>query len=1679
MIKFYIFFWIKYDDKEIPGKLYENREELGKYVAFIEQSSGKYEIIKKLTEIFSKECVLNDPALDHKEKYTNIFFKYGKFIMESFLKQIIQKFFFHGDLTNFISFLRCISIDVLPQAKIILKITDKCLKILSNGKNSKEYIDLVETLKKDLNQFINTQESMKKSLRDFEILPTEEDLKNENPNITNIASEGFTSIEKFGDCFIGLEKLNFSLSIKRSLKKLSEGKLDFRDIFIYHNVRTVSFKPEIKTSIQNHELFLHFEVFCCSNWNSVPINLHHTKRLTNQSLLFLSLDKNFNKIDAICYSQMPSKIHKNSTDEFIYMFKHSVVPVSLLKGEILPGKNYFMVESINSWIPSEIRMKSIKNMHEKCYGDVLKAIATNNIKNINMWRDIEYFRFNPLNILKKEYREKSGFSENDEIYTQNFNAFEICKNLDIKGLTSDQIIDRYFTVDHEQIKPLINFFSSKLTFVSGCAGSGKTYLAVKSVFLYVLSHRDSPILIVTQKKHAADEISKSLLKIIPKEKILRHAAISNKIDDDIQSISFKNELLSESSYNSAYKSLKASLNNALESIQEFNNIIPKVYDLALLLKQTIINENNDYDLICQKFLVIKKFIDFSRYRTFFTGNTSFRFEDRITDEEYVRFWFDENFYKLKMEELTNKGYKIKFDTNDEEFNYFPREGEVYPDSLITKEHPESNCRDKIQYTDTDIHELRDNDSSDDEDENIEIHLEENNEELSIDETFDGEIKTNLNSDERMVHLNLFLKGIFYNKNLKPFEQMYLFVRYALLNLIDWRNDYKVTIDTRSKEIEQKLIDILSDIYKKHKVIIMTASYASRYKEALEKSDISHMIIEEAGELTEAATISIIPRKVTNLMMIGDYKQLRPAVEFELEQKQCKAYSFDVSTFERLVLKAQEINSPDLFFLNIQRRMHQEISLPIKEILCNEMNNDLENSSLDGYKIENRISFFCHDFNDKSARETRSKTNDGEAILAVYCAFFFLYRGFNGDQITILTYYKGQEDLIKQKIKQVWETKKNNQEFSVFDPFLRYEDGEEINTPNIVVKCVDNFQGEENEVIILSLTKSSSNSFIENKSRIYVSLSRARSYLVVLGNNDLFDETKTKQKTWPEIYKFLNAKYNDFGKGIAVKYLLDSNETLLLSKFDDLWKYKFDIESKDYKCKEKLSCGHDCPLKVGHSILAHNKIICCETCLHQCEFCGARCKEKCHGCQHICHNMLEYDQLPCGHVNSFECNMIHYHKELLYCKLPCGINCAKHNKPCRLPCGHNHHQNNDDSNTFIPCHFCDTIDTKTCEFCNNEVRAICGEDFRCMSRCPIILECGHQCSGKCYECRMHGHPPCNEKCGFEYPCGHKCMLLCVDRKDHDHEKCPVCENEKENAMKFKEIEPPNKTQNNTNKLVFSNAEEEFPSLDKIDQYLKKKKSQKNVTIPVKTEQKDEVKNDQKSDPKNQFMPYIPNNDITKTETHIDKEVSDKSQKMNPIPVEQFVSIEQPKKEETPKEIPPNTNEEIPMNFVNFSELKECPNKCPKCAAKCICPEGEICVFNCEHNRTRAKPQELHKNEFYFCFKTCNHFFKLKKIEKDLEAHMKRVTNKDWKEGEKVHHFEEFKCPNKKCSDGKISENSIVFQGYNELLKKYSDFKEKLEGKKQTDSSVPPYICPGCHQFRAAKRCIKCRKSYEFD
>ena len=162
----------------------------------------------------------------------------------------------------------------------------------------------------------------------------------------------------------------------------------------------------------------------------------------------------------------------------------------------------------------------------------------------------------------------------------------------------------------------------------------------------------------------------------------------------------------------------------------------------------------------------------------------------------------------------------------------------------------------------------------------------------------------------------------------------------------------------------------------------------------------------------------------------------------------------------------------------------------------------------GVPCDNDMLFIDHAYpeNGGDDQEMRTKSNDYEASLCVEIVRFFLLQGYKHNQVTVLTPYVGQILCIMR------EMKKRLKDVSTYISDLDQEAlsrDEDVNSDEIPrsilsqeqkneesLRCasIDNFQGEESDIVVISLVRSNMHGaigFLKEEQRVNVLLSRAK------------------------------------------------------------------------------------------------------------------------------------------------------------------------------------------------------------------------------------------------------------------------------------------------------------------------------------------------------------------------------------------------------------------------------------------------------------------------------------------------------------------------------------------------------------------------------------------------------------
>ncbi|XP_015763067.1 PREDICTED: NFX1-type zinc finger-containing protein 1-like [Acropora digitifera] len=304
-----------------------------------------------------------------------------------------------------------------------------------------------------------------------------------------------------------------------------------------------------------------------------------------------------------------------------------------------------------------------------------------------------------------------------------------------------------------------------------------------------------------------------------------------------------------------------------------------------------------------------------------------------------------------------------------------------------------------------------------------------------------------------------------------------------------------------------------EVMRKCHVIGMTVTGATMRANLLDDIKPSVMIVEEAAEILEGQLVAAIPSSVQHLVMIGDHMQLKPIVHFpELR----KHNHLDVSMFERLAT----CNLP-FTQLQYQCRMRDELLELLRELKVYKglkTNEKLVKDNAIPPCVTRGMYFWTHTKLEED-KFSHSKRNSCEAEKITEVAKTFCQEGrVPPSKITVLCSYRGQVPEIKKCFK----------------------DTEIPALENVKVTTIDSFQGQENDIILISLVRSNSKGkigYLSQMNRLCVAISRARCGLYLFGNHTQLG--RASEKGWKVVNDAMR-KAGCLGRTFPFRSFEDSN-----------------------------------------------------------------------------------------------------------------------------------------------------------------------------------------------------------------------------------------------------------------------------------------------------------------------------------------------------------------------------------------------------------------------------------------------------------------------------------------------------------------------------------------------------------
>ena len=275
-------------------------------------------------------------------------------------------------------------------------------------------------------------------------------------------------------------------------------------------------------------------------------------------------------------------------------------------------------------------------------------------------------------------------------------------------------------------------------------------------------------------------------------------------------------------------------------------------------------------------------------------------------------------------------------------------------------------------------------------------------------------------------------------------------------------------------------------------------------------------------------------------------------------------------------------------------------------------------SLRGF--QDNLIFVNHDAAEEEAQDVpdgkdqtspSSKRNRFEAEMTLKCVRYLAQQGYGTDQIVVLTPYVAQLRVLFDVLGQENDPVLNDLDSHdlVRAGLMPAATAKQMKRP-LRISTVDNYQGEESDIVVISLTRSNPSGeigFLSQPERVNVLLSRARNAMFIIGNVDTFLRSRKGKALWQNLLELLKIGSHIYD-GFPVRCERHPDRKSILSSPQDF------EECPDGGCSEpcttKLNCGiHDCPQRC-HQLYDHSKMQCKQIFNYKC---------------------------PVGHAQSWECH----------------------------------------------------------------------------------------------------------------------------------------------------------------------------------------------------------------------------------------------------------------------------------------------------------------------------------------------------------------------------------------------------------------------------------------------------------
>ncbi|MDY0139917.1 MAG: AAA domain-containing protein [Candidatus Izemoplasmatales bacterium] len=192
-------------------------------------------------------------------------------------------------------------------------------------------------------------------------------------------------------------------------------------------------------------------------------------------------------------------------------------------------------------------------------------------------------------------------------------------------------------------------------------------------------------------------------------------------------------------------------------------------------------------------------------------------------------------------------------------------------------------------------------------------------------------------------------------------------------------------------------------------------------------------------------------------------------------------------------------------LEYQYRMHQEISMLPRKLVYNDQALKDDKRTYDEFKyFKNESRFIVLDVN--GATVTRNQNEKEAKVILEHLEEIAKYAK-NQDiryEIAILSFYNGQVSLLRKILQRYF---KSNAKYNFSDGHIK-----------VSLNTVDKFQGQEADIVFLSMVQNSRVGFMDSINRVNVAVTRAKEKLILVGDKKYFATTQNESVLLKYLFK---------------------------------------------------------------------------------------------------------------------------------------------------------------------------------------------------------------------------------------------------------------------------------------------------------------------------------------------------------------------------------------------------------------------------------------------------------------------------------------------------------------------------------------------------------------------------------